>query len=130
MGDLEAREDLRVVPQVEPAGASEAGVGLVETGIVLVGPGLYSGLQVEAVLRPQGVGAHRRLGRRGDVGLRAARRREHVAVEQRAAGDQRIEHPRSGADSDGLVAWLHALPHRLVLRSEYGTKIRVRQIRK
>ena len=67
MRDLETAEYNHVMGDIEPAGALEACIGLVEAGILIVDRGLRIELQIDAVALPQRIGPQTRFDRRGNV---------------------------------------------------------------
>ncbi len=129
IGALETREQLQVVLDVPPAAGANAGVGLVEAGIVGVEIGYGAGLDVQAMVAPQRIGVQLRRHHRDGIAALHDVRREHVAVVVLADHQRRIEHPGACANADRLITRLLSRPHRRVLRRGHARVTGILELR-
>ena len=126
--DLEIGENGEIMGDIEPGIALEARIGLVEARILFIDGRLRIQLQIDSMPFPQRMGAQARLEHCSQVRAFLRVRRKHVAVEEAAANQRRIEHPGAGADTDRLIAGLLPGLHRHVLRRNFLAALRIGQV--
>src|SRR3981081_2360793 len=115
MRDLKIGQNGKIMGDVEPGVALEAGIGLIEARILPIDRLLRSEPEIDAVPVPKRMRAQWGLEYRGDVRTLVSVRRKDVAVIE-APGNQRwAEQPRSGANADRFVSRLLSIFHRRIL---------------